>query len=93
MIVRESGSDPAGAPVYLLTDTGFRYELIGTAALRLGHDGISSCRGPSPWPRLVPGGDRAHPDARVEELITLSGGRGVLSERCAALSTPGRALT
>jgi hypothetical protein len=61
-MVRVSGSDPASAPVYLLVDTGFRYELVGAAALRLGYDGIASCEVPSPWLRLVPIGTALDPN-------------------------------
>jgi hypothetical protein len=61
MIVRESGSDPATAPDYLLTDSGSRYELVGAAALRLGYDGIASSEVPSEWLRLVPVGTALDP--------------------------------
>ncbi|MDC2953870.1 GOLPH3/VPS74 family protein [Streptomyces gilvifuscus] len=44
-------------------------------------------------PALFPDGGRGRHEERVEELIALSGARVVLSELCAALSTPGRALT
>jgi type VII secretion protein EccB len=60
-IVRESGSDPATAPDYLVTDSGLRYELVGAAALRLGYDGIASCEVPSEWLRLVPQGAALDP--------------------------------
>jgi type VII secretion protein EccB len=60
-IVRESGSDPATAPDYLVTDTGFRYELVGVAAVRLGYDGVASCEVPSQWLRLVPLGSALDP--------------------------------
>ncbi|ACU76708.1 protein of unknown function DUF690 [Catenulispora acidiphila DSM 44928] len=60
-IVRESGSDPATAPDYLVTDTGHRYELVGAAATRLGYDGIASTEVPSPWLRLVPLGPALDP--------------------------------
>ncbi|GAA1985679.1 type VII secretion protein EccB [Catenulispora subtropica] len=61
VIVRESGSDPASAPEYLLTDTGYRYELVGAAPVRLGYDGVASCEVPSPWLRLVPLGTPLDP--------------------------------
>jgi hypothetical protein len=60
-IVRESGTDPATAPDYLVTDTGFRYELVGAAATRLGYDGIASCEVPAQWLRLVPAGPALDP--------------------------------
>ncbi|MEY9888633.1 type VII secretion protein EccB [Catenulispora sp. MAP12-49] len=60
-IVRESGSDPATAPDYLVTDTGLRYQLVGAAAMRLGYDGIASCEVPAPWLRLVPLGPALDP--------------------------------
>jgi type VII secretion protein EccB len=60
-IVRESGSDPATASDYLVTDSGLRYELVGAAALRLGYDGIASCEVPSEWLRLVPLGTPLDP--------------------------------
>jgi hypothetical protein len=44
-------------------------------------------------PTPFPDGGRGRHEERVEELITLSGARAVLGELCAALSTPGRALT
>lgn len=65
-IVREAGSDPATAPDYLVTDTGLRYELVGTAAVRLGYDGIASNEVPSPWLRLVPQGTALDP-AKAEQ--------------------------
>ncbi|MFL6110965.1 MAG: type VII secretion protein EccB [Catenulispora sp.] len=61
VIVRESGSDPATAPEYLLTDTGLRYELVGAAPLRLGYDAIASCEVPAEWLRLVPIGTALDP--------------------------------
>ena len=61
VIVRESGSDPASAPEYLLADTGLRYELVGSAPVRLGYDGIASCEVPSQWLRLVPVGTPLDP--------------------------------
>ncbi|WP_194926732.1 type VII secretion protein EccB [Catenulispora pinisilvae] len=60
-IVRESGSDPATAPDYLVTDNGLRYELVGSAALRLGYDGIASCEVPSEWLHVVPLGPALDP--------------------------------
>jgi type VII secretion protein EccB len=60
-IVRESGSDPASAPYFLVTDTGLRYELVGAAAVRLGYDGIASCEVPSQWLQLVPLGPALDP--------------------------------
>ena len=60
-IVRESGSDPATAPDYLVTDTGLRYELVGAAAQRLGYDGIASSEVPPEWLRLVPLGSPLDP--------------------------------
>ena len=60
-IVRESGSDPATAPDYLVTDSGCRYELVGAAAQRLGYDGVASLEGPSEWLRLVPQGPPRDP--------------------------------
>ena len=61
VIVRESGSDPATAPEYLLADTGQRYELVDPAPLRLGYDGIASCEVPAQWLRLVPKGTPLDP--------------------------------
>ncbi|GAA2051533.1 type VII secretion protein EccB [Catenulispora yoronensis] len=61
VIVRESGSDPATAPEYLLADTGLRYELVDAAPLRLGYDGIASCEVPAQWLRLVPLGTALDP--------------------------------
>jgi type VII secretion protein EccB len=60
-IVREAGSDPATAPYYLVADTGFRYELVGAAAARLGYDGIASNEVPAQWLRLVPPGPALDP--------------------------------
>ena len=60
-IVRESGSDPATAPDYLVTDSGLRYELVGAAATRLGYDGIASCEVPPQWLRMVPVGTALDP--------------------------------
>ncbi|MEY9925678.1 type VII secretion protein EccB [Catenulispora sp. GP43] len=60
-IVRESGSDPATAPDYLVADTGLRYQLVGAAAMRLGYDGNASCEVPAPWLRLVPLGPALDP--------------------------------
>ena len=60
-MVREAGSDPATAPYFLVTDTGFRYELVGAAAVRLGYDGIASTEVPSQWLRLVPQGPALDP--------------------------------
>ena len=60
-IVRDSGSDPATAPDYLVTDSGLRYELVGAAAQRLGYDGIASSEVPSEWLRLLPQGPSLDP--------------------------------
>ena len=60
-IVRESGSDPATAPDYLVTDSGLRYELVGAAATRLGYDGIASSEVPPQWLRMVAVGTALDP--------------------------------
>ncbi|NUP46714.1 MAG: type VII secretion protein EccB [Catenulispora sp.] len=61
VVVRESGTDPATGPEYLLADTGVRYQLIDAAALRLGYDSIASCEVPAQWLRLVPKGTPLDP--------------------------------
>jgi hypothetical protein len=68
VIVRESGSDPATAPEYLLTDTGLRYELVGTAPLRLGYDAIASCEVPAEWLRMVPVGTALDPSKAAQPV-------------------------
>jgi type VII secretion protein EccB len=70
-IVREAGSDPATAPDYLVTDTGLRYELVGTAAVRLGYDGIASSEVPSQWLQLLPQGPALDP-AKAEQPVAAS---------------------
>jgi len=69
VIVRESGSDPATAPEYLLTDAGQRYELVDPAPLRLGYDGVASCEVPAPWLRLVPKGTPLDPAKAGEAAV------------------------
>ncbi|NUR58947.1 MAG: type VII secretion protein EccB [Catenulispora sp.] len=69
VIVRESGSDPATAPEYLLTDAGQRYELVEPAPLRLGYDGVASCEVPAQWLRLVPKGTPLDPAKAGEAAV------------------------
>lgn len=69
-IVREAGSDPATAPYFLVADTGFRYELVGAAAVRLGYGGIASSEVPSQWLRLVPLGSALDPRKAQEPAET-----------------------
>jgi type VII secretion protein EccB len=60
-IVRESGSDPATATCFLLTDAGIRYQLVGTAATQLGYDGDASVEVPAAWLGMVPTGPALDP--------------------------------
>lgn len=60
-LVRESGSDPATSPTWLLTDNGTRHELPGTAPLRLGYDGIAPSEVPPHWLALIPQGQPLDP--------------------------------
>lgn len=61
-VVRASGSDPATATTYLLTDNGTRYELVGDAAARLGYAGIAAAEVPADWLRQVPLGPALDPE-------------------------------